>query len=139
MQEHLSSYIESPSGSSDRWFGLVFAGFFTIVGVLPILHGRPLHIWALALAGAFLTIALALPALLSPLNKLWTKFGLLLHSFMSPIALGILFFAVVTPTGLLMRLLGKDPLRLRMDKAATSYWIARKPPGPTAESLKNQF
>ena len=65
--------------------------------------------------------------------------GLVLHKIVSPIALGILFFLVVTPTGLLMRLLGKDPLRLRFDRSADSYWIARTPPGPDADSLKNQF
>jgi len=67
------------------------------------------------------------------------KLGDILHRIASPIALAILFYGVVTPTGLLMRLFGKDPLRLRFDREAKSYWIAREPPGPAPESLKDQF
>lgn len=93
----------------------------------------------MVVAGAFLLLAMLIPQVLAPANRLWTKFGLLLHNIVSPIALGILFFLVVTPTGLLMRLFGKDPLRLRFDPAASSYWIKRDPPGPAADSLKNQF
>ncbi|HQR50033.1 MAG TPA: SxtJ family membrane protein, partial [Methylophilaceae bacterium] len=96
-------------------------------------------LWALELSGGFLLLALVIPRVLAPANRAWTKFGLLLHDIVSPIALGILFFVVVTPTGLLMRLLGKDPLRLRFERSAKSYWIVRTPPGPDAESLKNQF
>ena len=126
-------------GSSDRTFGLVFAVFFTIVAVLPMVHGEPLRLWALAAAGAFLALALVAPRLLAPLNRLWLRFGDLLHRIVSPIALAILFYGVVTPTGLLMRLFGKDALRLRFDREAKSYWIAREPPGPPPESLKDQF
>ena len=67
------------------------------------------------------------------------KFGELLHRIVSPIALGIVFYLAVLPTGLLLRLFGKDPLRLKIDRGAASYWIKREPPGPTAESLNNQF
>ena len=97
------------------------------------------RLWAMVVAGAFLVLALFVPKVLGPANHLWTKFGLLLHNIVSPLALGILFYFVVTPTGLLMRIFGKDPLRLRFDAAADSYWIKRTPPGPDAESLKNQF
>jgi len=90
-------------------------------------------------SGLFLLLAVLVPRVLAPANRLWTKFGLLLHHIVSPLALGVLFFLVVTPTGLLMRLFGKDPLRLRFDPAADSYWIKRDPPGPAADSLKNQF
>ncbi len=90
-------------------------------------------------AGTFLVLTLSVPKVLGPANRMWTKFGLLLHNIVSPLALGILFYLVVTPTGLLMRIFGKDPLRLRLDTAADSYWITRSPPGPDAESLKNQF
>ena len=139
MHEHAPRHIAPVESSSNRSFGLVFTGFFLIVGLLPLLYGHSLRIWALALAGVFLVTALAAPSLLAPLNRLWTKLGLLLHRIVSPIALGILFFGVVTPTGLLMRLLGHDPLRLRLDKTATTYWIVRNPPGPAPESLINQF
>ena len=79
------------------------------------------------------------PKLLAPFNRLWARFGLLLHRITSPLVLGIMFFAVITPMGWIMRALGKDLLRLKIDPAATSYWIARTPPGPTPESLKDQF
>ena len=135
-QIHHDNIIE---GSSDRSFGLVFAIFFLMIALLPLLHGNGLRLWALGLAGCFLVLALAVPKLLAPFNCLWTRFGMLLHRIVSPIALGVLFFGVVAPTGLLMRLLGKDPLHLRIDKTGNSYWIDRTPPGPTPESLKLPF
>jgi hypothetical protein len=76
---------------------------------------------------------------LSPLNRLWLRFGLLLHKIVSPLVLGIMFFLVITPIGLLMRAVGKDLLRLKFDKRSSSYWIERLPPGPPPESLKDQF
>jgi hypothetical protein len=139
MLEGLPRKHNINNGSSDRSFGLVFAVFFLIVGLLPLLHGQVLRIWALPLAAGFLVVAMIVPGILSPLNRLWTRFGLLLHSIVSPFALAILFYGVVTPTGLLMRLFGKDTLRLRPDKNAASYWIERTPPGPEPDSLKNQF
>jgi len=139
MLEGLPRKPNIKNGSSDRTFGLVFAAFFLVIGLLPLLHGHVLRIWALLLAVAFLVVAMISPVILSPLNRLWTRFGLLLHSIVSPFALAILFYGVVTPTGLLMRLFGKDTLRLRPDKNAASYWIERTPPGPEPDSLKNQF
>lgn len=130
---------EQIKGSSNRSFGIVFATVFAIVGLLPLIFGSAPRAWALALAGGFALAALAVPGILAPLNRLWLKFGLLLHRVVSPLVLGIMFFLVLTPTGLLMRLLGKDPLRLRFDKDAASYWIDRTPPGPPPESLKDQF
>jgi hypothetical protein len=79
------------------------------------------------------------PAALAPLNRVWTRFGLLLHRIVSPVVLGVMFFVVVTPMGLIMRALGKDPLRLRFDRDARSYWIDRRPPGPAPDTLNNQF
>ena len=87
----------------------------------------------------FCSIALALPSVLTQLNRLWLRFGLLLHRVVSPLVLGIMFFLVVTPTGIVMRLLGKDPLRLRYEETASTYWIDRTPPGPAPESLDRQF
>jgi len=139
MHEHIPRHTAPVQGSSDRSFGLVFTAFFVLVGLLPLLHGHGMRPWALGLAVVFLLLALAAPATLAPANRAWTKFGLLLHNIVSPVALGILFYGVVTPTGLIMRLLGKDPLRLRFDHSANSYWIVRTPPGPDANSLKNQF
>jgi len=87
----------------------------------------------------FALVALVKPALLSGLNRLWMKLGLLLGKVVSPIALGILFYAVITPIGLIIRLTGKDPLRLKFDPDAESYWIPREPPGPPPGSMNNQF
>jgi len=141
-QHNIHNFIshQAPAeGSSDRSFGLVFAAFFLLCALLPLLHGHEIRGWAIGLSASFFIIALTIPFILAPLNRLWTKFGALLHSIVSPVALGILFFCVITPIGLWMRLLRKDLLRLRYDSLTHSYWIARTPPGPNAESLKNQF
>ena len=95
--------------------------------------------WAMVIAAAFLFAGLALPRILRPLNSVWLRFGLLLHRITSPIILAMLFYLTVLPTGLVMRALGKDLLRLRFDRNARSYWIERSPPGPEPESLRNQF
>lgn len=127
-------------GSSDRSFGLVFAAFCAIIGLLPMLKDEPYYRlpWLIASA-VFLVPALLFPKVLAPLNKLWLKFGLLLQKVVSPIILGLLFFVAITPIGLLMRVLGKDLLKLRWDKQASSYWIQRTPPGPPPETMSNQF
>lgn len=139
MHEHTPHHIVPIKGSSDYSFGLVFSIFFLIVGLLPLLYGHNLRMWSLMVAAVFLIATLAAPSVLSPFNRLWTRFGFLLHCIVSPVALGIVFFGVIAPMGLVMRLFSKDLLRLRLDKNASSYWIVRTPPGPTAESLKNQF
>jgi hypothetical protein len=90
-------------------------------------------------SGAFLLVALVMPSMLGPLNRLWLKLGLLLHKVASPIALAIVFFGVITPMGGVMRLLRKDPLKLRSDPRARSYWVPREPPGPARETFKDQF
>ena len=139
MHEHTPRHASQIQSSSDRFFGFVFAAVFLIIAFYPLLNAAGIRIWAVVISGLFLLLAAFVPHVLAPANRLWTKFGLLLHNIVSPIALGILFFLVVTPTGLLLRLFGKDPLRLRFDPAAASYWIKRDPPGPAADSLNNQF
>lgn len=125
--------------SSERSFGFVFAGFFTIVAAFSWYLGG--HRWPYYLAAglAFLVVALVVPRVLAPLNKLWAKFGLLLHMIISPLILAMLFYVFITPIGFLMRLTGKDPMRRSFEPAAKSYWIDRDPPGPKPESFKNQF
>lgn len=125
--------------SSDRGFGLVFAAVFLIIAAWPLMHLQAPRWWALGLAAAMGAIAAAKPSLLSHANRLWTRFGVALGNIAGPLAVGVLFYAIVTPLGLLMRLTGKDPLRLSIDAAAESYWIARRPPGPPPDSLTNQF
>jgi hypothetical protein len=126
-------------GSSDRAFGLVWSAFFAVVGLWPLIGARPARTWALCAAGAFLLASLIRPSALAPLNRLWLRFGLLLQRITNPIVLGILFFGTVLPIGLLMRLAGKNPLRLGFDRDARSYWIERQPPGPEPDTMPRQF
>ena len=125
--------------SSDRNLGLVFAAVFTVIAGWPMLSGASPRWWALTVAVAFALIAAARPTLLSGLNRQWSKLGVVLARLVSPIALAILFYGFVTPLGVVMRLTGKDPLRLRRDAVAPSYWIPRQPPGPPPDSMGNQF
>jgi hypothetical protein len=126
-------------GGSDRGFGIVFAVFFTLIGLLPLRAHHPVRWWALVLAVLFLGVALLQPAWLRPLNRIWTQLGLLLGRVVSPLVTALLFFLVVTPIGLLFRLLKKDPLRLASSPDASTYWIERQPPGPAPETMRNQF
>jgi hypothetical protein len=130
---------EAVKTSSNRSFGLVFAAFFALLGALSLWHGTNRWPTWLACACFSLVLALAVPRLLAPFNWVWSKLGLLLHRIMSPIFLTVLFYGCIAPIGFLMRLTGKDPLRLKYEPAAESYWIARMPPGPAPESFKNQF
>jgi hypothetical protein len=126
-------------GSSDRSFGVVFAVVFLIVALWPLLQGAGPRWWAVAVAAAFALVAGLKPVLLAGLNRWWIKLGVLLGKIVSPIALGILFYVVLVPIGLLMRAFGKDPLRLKREAASQTYWIARTPPGPPPDSMTNQF
>ncbi|MCR5883512.1 SxtJ family membrane protein [Rhizobacter sp. J219] len=126
-------------GSSDRSFGIVFAVVFLIIAAWPLLHSGAIRWWSVGVAGAFAAVAVVMPSILAVPNRLWMKFGLLLAKIVSPVALGILFYLVFTPIGLVMRMAGKDPLRLKADPNAKSYWIDREPPGPPPQSMTNQF
>lgn len=123
--------------SSERSFGLVFAVVFAVVGLFN-LHGAGSY-WPywLGAAALFVLLALAAPRVLAPLNRLWAKFGLLLHRIISPLILAILFYGCITPIGYLMRLTGKDPLRLRFEGEQRSYWIVRN--AHDIPSFNNQF
>lgn len=130
---------EENLGSTDRGFGQVFAGFFAIVAALKWWFGNALWPWWLAGAVVFLVLAYAAPKVLAPLNRLWTKLAMLLYKIVNPLTMGFLFFLVMTPMGVVMRAFGKDFLRRRRAPEAKSYWIAREPPGPAPDSMKNQF
>ncbi len=130
---------EAPKGGSDRAFGVVFAVVFLLLALYPLLDGGTVRLWALGLAAAFLALALVRPALLAPLNALWTRLGLVLHKIVNPLVLGLMFFAVLTPTALLLRLFGKDLVGRSFDRQRASYWVERQPPGPPPETMKNQF
>lgn len=130
---------EHVEGSSDRGFGLVFAGFFALISALSWWRGGVGWHWMLPVAAVFLVLAYTFPRVLAPLNRLWMKFGLLLYKVMNPLVLGLLFFVTIMPIGLVMRAFGKDFLHLRLDRNAKTYWIDRTPPGPLPQSMKNQF
>lgn len=130
---------ETIEGSSDRVFGLVFAGAFSVLALWPMVHGGAIRLWAILLAAVFLVLALAVPRALSRLNRLWMRLGLLMGRVVSPVAIGIVYYLTVVPTGLIMRALGKNPMRLGFDKELPSYWIKREPPGPDPKSMSDQF
>lgn len=130
---------EEIKGSSDRGFGFVFAGFFALVALIRWWKEHGGAGWFVAAAAVMLLIALIRPALLAPFNRVWTRLALLLSKIMNPVIMAILFFLVVAPIGLLMRLFNKRPLALGFEPEAESYWIERKPAGPLPGSMKNQF
>jgi hypothetical protein len=126
-------------GGSDRSFGIVMAAAIALLSLLNWWHSGYLWRWTSGIAVLFLAAALLYPATLKPLNWLWLKFGLVLHRVMSPIMMALVFFCAVLPTGLVVRALGKDLLRLNWQPDAESYWIERRPAGPAPESMKDQF
>ena len=130
---------EPVKGSSDRSFGLVFVAVFLWIGLAPLRRHLPVRPWALVMAGLLLLVALLAPKILHPANRLWTQLALLMNRVVSPVAMGVIFFLVATPLGALMRLFGQDPLKLRFDASAQSYWVTRIPPGPDPAAMRNQF
>jgi hypothetical protein len=140
MQLHEDfSRKQDAQGSSDRGFGLVFTTFFLVVALNPLRSGHPVRLWALIAAAAFLGFALLWPAALHRPNRLWMQFAQLLSRVFNPIVTGLLFYLVITPAGWLIRRLGNDPLKLRFDPSASTYWIERQPPGPAPDSMSHQF
>ena len=121
--------------SSNRSFGIVFFVVFLLIALYPLTYGGEIRIWSLIISIIFLTLGLLNSKILSPLNKIWFKFGLFLGKIVSPLIMGIIFFLVVTPIGFTMRLLGKDVLNLKYNKNK-SYWIEKN--GPKSK-MKNQF
>ena len=120
---------------SNRSFGIVFFVVFLIIATYPLINGDELRLWSLIISIVFLFLGLVNSKILNPLNKLWFKFGIFLGKIISPLVMGIIFFLVVTPIGLLMRLLNKDLLNLKFNNN-TSYWIEKTDP---KSKMKNQF
>jgi predicted membrane metal-binding protein len=125
--------------SSDRNFGLVFAAGFALLALWPLVKRGTVRWPLLAVSAVFLLVALIAPRLLWPLNKVWTMFGLLLGRIVNPVMTALMFLLVFTPAGIIGRMLGKDPLRLKHSPEATTYWIVRNPPGPAPETMAKQF
>ena len=121
--------------SSNKSFGLVFFFVFLLIGVYPLINDDSIRIWSLIISLIFLILGLINSNILTPLNQIWFKFGILLGKIISPIIMGIIFFLVVTPTGLIMRILRKDLLNLKFNNSK-SYWIEKT--GPKSK-MKNQF
>ena len=122
--------------SSPKSFGIVFSIVFLIVALYPLINSDGFRIWALVVSIIFFLLAFLAPKILVLPNKLWFKFGLLIGSIVAPIIMAFVYFVTVLPTGLIMRLLGKDLLKQKLDKNAKSYWIERSEP---IGSMKNQF
>jgi hypothetical protein len=122
---------------SNRSFALVFAGFFSIVGLLPLMRGNPVRWWALGIAAIVLAVGFAAPHVLAPLNRAWSRLGHALSRVVSPVLMGIVYYVAVVPTGLIVRARRKDPLRLKREPAVPTYWIRREPPG--RGSMSRQF
>ena len=121
--------------SSNRSFGIVFFVVFLLIAFYPLINSGEIRIWSVLISLIFLILGLLNSKILAPLNKLWFKFGIFLGKIISPIIMGIIFFLVVTPIGLLMRLSGKDLINLKYNNNK-SYWIEKK--GPKSK-MKNQF
>ena len=130
---------DAPKQLSNRSFGLIFAVIFSGIALWPMLFGGDVRQWAAIAAGLFAVPALLIPKVLQPLNNLWVKFGFLMHSIINPILMGLIFFIAVLPTGLLVKLLAKDPMRRRYEPDSASYWIERADGRFDKERFKNQF
>ena len=121
--------------SSNRSFGVVFFIVFLLIALYPLTHSGDIRFWSAIISLIFLILGLLNSKILSPLNKLWFKFGIFLSKIISPFIMGIIFFLVVTPIGLIMKFMRKDLLNLKYNKGKT-YWIEKK--GPKSK-MKNQF
>jgi len=122
--------------SSNRSFGLLFFIVFLAISLWPLKSQEDLRLWAFILALIFFVLGILNSKFLTPLNKLWMKFGIFLGSIVSPFVMGVVFFMVVTPIGLIMRFLGKDLLRIKKSKFVSTYWISREKQNNT---MKRQF
>jgi hypothetical protein len=130
---------EKVKGSSDRTFGLTFAGVFTLLACLAFWKHTPHWTWWAALAVITFIFAVLRPQIFKPANKLWMLLGLMMFKVVSPLTLGIIFYGVMTPMAILFRWRKKDLLKLEYKHAEPTYWILRQPPGPPPETMKNQF
>ena len=120
---------------SNKSFGIVFFFVFLLIGLYPLTYSEEVRVFSIIISLFFLVTGLLNSKILTPLNKLWFKFGIFLGKIISPLIMGIIFFLVVTPTGLIMRFLGKDVLNLKYNKNK-SYWIKKNSP---KSKMKDQF
>ena len=141
MNHEAQAHREKIKGSSDRSFGFVFAVLFALIGIRPVLFDLTavdrIHGWSLAISAVLVVVSLVCPSVLAPANRLWLKFGLLLHKITGPIIMGAMFFVALTPIALIMRLRGKELLNMKLEPEAESYWIKRADEVPG--SMSDQF
>jgi hypothetical protein len=128
-----------PSPPSERSFAWVFTAFFLVLALWPVKRHQPVRWWSVGAAAFVFLSGLLRPSVLRPPNLVWFHFGRLLNRIVSPVAMGLLFFAVFTPFAFVIRVAGKDLLRLRRHPNAATYWIERNPPGPSPKSMLDQF
>jgi hypothetical protein len=121
--------------SSNKSFGIVFFIVFLLITFYPLINQKDIRIWSLVISLIFLTLGLLNSEILTPFNKIWFKFGIILGNLVSPIIMGVVFFIIVTPTAIIMRILGKDLLNLKKNNKKT-YWIERS---KIKSKMKNQF
>jgi hypothetical protein len=138
MTTESQSHAEIKVGSA-RSFAVVFCVVFALIGLLPLVGGHPIRLWALGISAVFLFFTFFFTSVLQPLNVLWFKFGMLLASIVNPLVMLLMYAIVIVPFGVAARLFGKDLLRLKTEPNAKSYWIERDPPGPAPDSIEQQF
>ncbi len=120
---------------TNRNFGIVFFIVFLLIGLFPLIQDKEPRVWSLIISIIFLILGIINSKILSPLNKFWMKFGLFLGNLISPIVMGIIYFGVITPTGILMRILKKDILNLKKNNKKT-YWLVKD---NSNNNMRNQF
>ena len=125
--------------SSDRSFAWIFAAVFCFIGIMPAFQSHAIHWWAVAIAVLLMLIAIIAPHVLHPFNVLWFHFGRLLHRIITPFILAVVYFMVITPIAIILRIMRKDVLCRKLDPVAKSYWIYREPSGPKPDSIRKQF
>ena len=134
----LSGNTEIRMGT-ERSFGIVFAIFFVIVALFPLIGNGGVRVWSLWIAGAFVSLAYLAPNVLRPLNRVWFRFGLLLSKIVTPITMGVIFLTTVTPIGLIIRIRNDDLIKQRIDRQVDTYWIDVDPVQRAQSSMKKQF
>lgn len=139
MDQHVASRDHDPKIGSERSFGFVMAGFFLLIALWPLIGRSAPRLWALFVGLAFVAVALLKPDLLAPLNRLWFRLGLAIGRITNPIIMGLLFFAVFAPLGILFRALGKDLLALRFDRDVASYWSVHAAAEGQRSDMRKQF
>jgi hypothetical protein len=138
MTTDSQAHAEIKIGSA-RSFAIVFCVVFAVIGLVPLISGGSVRVWSLSVSGVFLFFAFFFTSVLQPLNLLWFRFGMLLSRIVNPLVMLLIYGVAIVPFGIAARIFGKDLLKLKADPNAKSYWIEREPPGPTPESIEQQF